>query len=192
MAQVERYRIVLTGWVISGFKTQDVVADLCSLFRMPEDGVRELLMGEPSIIRRDLLLERAERLRNKIERRGAVCNLQLVLRDATADYQSEIEIEGVFGSNLNIEKTEFIPVEQSSQFVAPQLVASESKREESEPSSRSLVVVAVLISVLILAAAWGYLGLPKNKHSPSPIPKIYTLAPAKGQITGGESVESVQ
>lgn len=109
--QVERYRIVLTGWVISGFQTQDVVAELGRLFRMPEDRVRVLLMGEPSIIRRDLTHERAERLRNKIEQRGAVCNLQLVLRDATADYRSEMLATGILQPDLNMEKTQFILTE---------------------------------------------------------------------------------
>lgn len=68
--QVERYRIVLTGMTIPGFKTQEVIVELSCLFKISVEKIRPLLVGEPSIIRRDLTLEKAERLRDKIERRG--------------------------------------------------------------------------------------------------------------------------
>ncbi|MCP4128305.1 MAG: hypothetical protein GY753_14775 [Gammaproteobacteria bacterium] len=192
MAQVERYRIVLTGWVISGFKTQDVVADLCLLFRMPKDRVRGLLMGDPSIIRRDLIFERAVRLRNKIEQRGAVCNLQLVMRDATADYQSEMEATGILEPDLSMEQTQVIPIEQASQLVALQPVVSEPERAESNPGRWGKIAAVVLASALILALAWGYLGPHQNGHSSNLIPKVYTFAPAKGAVSGGGAVGSVR
>lgn len=42
--QVERYRIVLTGWVLTGYQIQEVVADLSHLFRIPQDRIRPLLL----------------------------------------------------------------------------------------------------------------------------------------------------
>ncbi len=184
MAQVERYRIVLTGWVISGFKTQDVVVDLCLLFRMPKDRVRGLLMGDPSIIRRDLVFERAVRLRNKIEQRGAVCNLQLVLRDATADYRSEMEATGILKPDLSMEQTQFVPAEQVSQLVALQPVVSEPERAESKSGSWGKIAAVVLAGALILAVAWGYHGPDQNRYSSNFIPKVYTMSPAKGAVSG--------
>ncbi len=192
MAQVERYRIVLTGWVISGFKTQDVVVDLCLLFRMPKDRVRGLLMGDPSIIRRDLVFERAVRLRNKIEQRGAVCNLQLVLRDASADYRSEMEATGILKPDLSMEQTQFVPAEQVSQLVALQPVVSEPERAESKSGSWGKIAAVVLAGALILAVAWGYLGSHQNGYSSNLIPKLYTLAPPKGAVSGGGAVGSAQ
>ncbi len=59
MMQVDRYRIVLTGWIISGYQTQEVVAGLSHLFRIPQDLVRPLLVGKLSIIRRELTHEQA-------------------------------------------------------------------------------------------------------------------------------------
>ncbi len=184
MAQVERYRIVLTGWVISGFKTQDVVADLCLLFRMPKDRVRGLLMGEPSIIRRDLIFERAVRLRSKIEQRGAVCNLLLVLRDATADNRSEVEATGFLKPDLSMEQTQFIPTEQASQLVALQPEVSEPERAERKSGSWGEIAAVVLAGALILATVWGYHGPDQNRYSSNFIPKVYTMSPAKGAVSG--------
>ncbi len=45
--QVERYRIILTGWVMSGYQTRDVIAELSHLFKIPEERIRPLLVGEP-------------------------------------------------------------------------------------------------------------------------------------------------
>ncbi len=185
MKQVERYRIVMTGWVISGFQTQDVVTDLCRLFGMPEDRVRGMLMGEPSVIRRDLVFERAVYLRNKIEQRGAVCNLQLVMRDASADYQSKMEVTGILEPDLNMEKTQFIPTEMVSQSVAPQPVVSECQKAESKQGSWGLILGAVLAVVLVLGLVWVYLNPPENRPSSNLISKVYTFAPAKGAVSGG-------
>ncbi len=66
---------------IPGFKTQEVIVELSCLFKISVEKIRPLLVGEPSIIRRDLTLEKAERLRDKIERRGAACSLKKVVRE---------------------------------------------------------------------------------------------------------------
>jgi len=76
--QAERYWIVLTGSVLSGRKPQQVAAELSGLFRMPEKEIRPLLGGYPSTIKRDLPLEKAQRLCRKIEERGAGCSLKRV------------------------------------------------------------------------------------------------------------------
>ncbi len=106
--QVERYRIVLTGWVMSGYETQEVVSELSRLFKIPESRIRPLLAGEPSIIRRDLTLEKAERLRNKIEKRGAVCSLKRVVRDVHELSSDAHEHTGILEPDLNMESTQFI------------------------------------------------------------------------------------
>ncbi|MEJ2529978.1 MAG: hypothetical protein P8Z39_07910, partial [Gammaproteobacteria bacterium] len=106
--QVERYRIILTGWVVSGYQTRDVIAGLSRLFRIPEEKVRPLLAGEPSIIRRDLTLEKAEHLRNKIEQRGAVCSIKLVMRDECEDRGFSMGGSGSLEPDLNMDSTQFV------------------------------------------------------------------------------------
>ena len=113
--QVERYRIVLTGMTLPGFTTQEVIVELSCLFKIPVERVRPLLVGEPSIIRRDLPLEKAERLRNKIERRGAACSLKKIVREESKLRIGEggIESTGILEPDLNMESTQFTMIEES-------------------------------------------------------------------------------
>ncbi len=113
--QVERYRIVLTGMTIPGFKTQEVIVELSCLFKISVEKIRPLLVGEPSIIRRDLTLEKAERLRDKIERRGAACSLKKVVREESnlRTGSGAIEQTGILEPDLNMESTQFTMIEES-------------------------------------------------------------------------------
>lgn len=112
--QVERYRIVLTGMTIPGFKTQEVIVELSCLFKISVEKIRPLLLGEPSIIRRDLTLEKAERLRGKIERRGAACSLKKVVREESKlrTGSGGIEQTGILEPDLNMESTQFTMIEE--------------------------------------------------------------------------------
>jgi len=161
--QVERYRIVLTGWTMSGYQTHDVVTELSRLFKIPEGQIRPLLTGEPSIIRRDLTLEKAERLRNKIEQRGAVCSLKRVLRDEVhmRPDSDSFEHTGMLEPDLNMESTQFIladtppdpvrpkPIRLKPGFFSQQRVDT-SKRDLSKPQIMLLAGVLLVVVMLVL------------------------------------------
>jgi hypothetical protein len=195
--QVERYRIILTGWVVSGFQTRDVIAELSRLFKIPEDQVRPLLVGDPSIIRRDLSLEKAEYLRNKIEQRGAVCNIKLIMRDEYADSAYSIDNTGILEPDLNIDSTQFMPLTADPFPPVKKATASppvhpfpSEKKTTIATSGRSrgggvggrkgrrVVPIVLFAGVMVAALVWGYLYL--DRHSSDLTPKIFTLSPAKG------------
>jgi hypothetical protein len=114
--QVERYRIVLTGMTMPGHKTQEVIVKLSGLFKISEERIRPLLVGEPSIIRRDLTLEKAQHLCNKIERRGAECSLKKVVREESKlriGSGDGIEQTGILEPDLNMESTQFTMIEDA-------------------------------------------------------------------------------
>ncbi len=160
--QVERYRIVLTGWTMSGFQTGDVVTELSRLFRIHESQIRPLLVGEPSIIRRDLTLEKAEHLRNKIEQRGAVCSLKRVLRDEAhirSDADS-FEHTGVLEPDLNMESTQFILADKPPNPVRlkPGFFSQQRKNRKdialSKPQIVLLAGLLLVVAVLVLGLLW--------------------------------------
>ena len=99
---------------LPGFNTQEVIVELSCLFRIPVERIRPLLVGEPSIIRRDLTLEKAERLRNKIERRGAGCSLKKIVREESRlrTGSGGIESTGILEPDLNMESTQFTMLEE--------------------------------------------------------------------------------
>jgi hypothetical protein len=99
---------------LPGFNTQEVIVELSCLFRISVERIRPLLVGEPSIIRRDLTLEKAERLRNKIERRGAACSLKKVVREESRlrTGTAGIETTGILEPDLNMESTQFTMLEE--------------------------------------------------------------------------------
>ncbi len=155
--QVERYRIVLTGWVMSGRQTQEVVTELSHLFKIPESRIRPLLVGEPSIIRRDLTLEKAERLRNKIEKRGAVCSLKRVVRNVSELRSDDHEYTGILEPDLNMESTQFIltdkpppgPVRLSPGFFS-QRDGYRKRKGFSGPMILLLSGVVLIVAMLVL------------------------------------------
>jgi hypothetical protein len=153
--QVERYRIVLTGWTMSGHQTQDVVAELSHLFKIPESRIRPLLVGEPSIIRRDLTLEKAERLRNKIEKRGAVCSLKRVVREVkeiTPEADS-FDHTGMLEPDLNMESTQFVMTERPPDPVRlkPGFFSRQGAQDKQDGLSRNQITL-LLVSMLIAVA----------------------------------------
>jgi len=155
--QVERYRIVLTGFTMSGYQTSDVVAELSHLFRIPESQIRPLLIGEPSIIRRDLTREKAERLRNKIERRGAVCSLKRVMRDEVhvRPESDSFEHTGVLEPDLNMESTQFVLTDGPPQRRAPARLKAGffSKQDVQSRKGELFRPMILLLSGALLAAA---------------------------------------
>jgi len=179
MVQVERYRIILTGMVISGYQTQDVVADLSRLFRITQDRVMPLLAGEPSMIRRDLILEKAVRLRNKIEQRGAVCNLRVVLRDESEVCHDQLEATGILEPDLDMEQTQLILTEETLESIAPKPPLFKSQRAESQRGSWGLISVVLLATVLVTVMAWDYFNPSQNGHHSDPASRVFTFSPAK-------------
>ncbi len=195
--QVERYRIILTGWVVSGHHTRDVVAELSRLFRISEEKVRPLLAGEPSIIRRDLTLEKAEHLRNKIEQRGAVCNIKLVMRDEYEDRGFSMESTGILEPDLNMDSTQFVSLTADSvpssrvkkksveqQVIKPVAPAvpkptkvSASKRQKGRGVIPKVLFAVVIVAVLV----GGYLYIYSGERVSDQVPKIFTFSPAKGE-----------
>ncbi len=155
--QVERYRIVLTGWTMSGHQTQKVITELSRLFKIPEDRVRPLLIGEPSIIRRDLTLEKAEHLRNKIEQRGAVCSLKRVvrnevdLRQDTDSFDHRVMME----PDLNMESTQFIMTEKppSPARLRPGFFSRQGSQSKRRGLSRYQILLLVLVFSIVVALA---------------------------------------
>lgn len=162
--QVERYRIVLTGMTKPGFKTQEVIVELSCLFKISVEKIRPLLVGEPSIIRRDLTLEKAERLRNKIERRGAACSLKRVVRDESKlrTGADGIENTGILEPDLNIESTQFTmldgPANPAGQNRPSRLKPGFFSNHDAESEQRGLswpivlIVGGGLLLLLVLAS----------------------------------------
>ncbi len=74
----QMYQIILTGRLISGHSFDEVESALSLLLKMPVEKVRHLLRGDRSRIKTTLPLLRAERLKGKIERRGAECEIEAV------------------------------------------------------------------------------------------------------------------
>lgn len=196
--QVERYRIILTGWVVSGRQTRDVVAELSRLFKIPEDQVRPLLAGEPSIIRRDLTLEKAERLRNKIEQRGAVCSIKLFMREEHEDRGFSIDGTGILEPDLNMESTQFVPLtagatpsvkrgmeragEKTPAPVATTVVTRRSKGAGVKQRKGRKVATWLLLVAMVAALVLGYLYLYPDLTPSHHSPDIFTLSPAKGSV----------
>jgi hypothetical protein len=159
--QVERYRIVLTGWTMSGHQTQEVVAELSRLFKLPESRIRPLLVGEPSIIRRDLTLEKAEHLRNKIEKRGAVCSLKRVVREKSnmRPESDSFDQTGMLEPDLNMESTQFVMTAKPLKPVKlkPGFFSRQSNQSGQSGLSRSqllllfggMSIAAVLVFILL-------------------------------------------
>jgi len=153
--QVERYRIVLTGFTMSGYQTSDVVAELSHLFRIPEAQIRPLLIGDSSIIRRDLTREKAEHLRNKIEVRGAVCSLKRVMRDEVhARPESDsLEHAGVLEPDLNMESTQFVLTDGPPQGPVRLKAGFFSKQDTQSRKGGLFWPMILLLSGALLAAA---------------------------------------
>jgi hypothetical protein len=182
--QVERYRIILTGWLVSGQQKRDVVAELSRLFKIPEDQVGPLLDGEPSIIRRDLSLEKAGRLRNKIEQRGAVCNLKLIMREEHEDRGYSIDKTGILEPDLNMDSTQFVQLTVDSsppvkRRTATTASACNSGGGSGKRKGRRVVSRVLFAGSIVAVLAWGYLYLYPDRYSSSLDPKILTLSPAK-------------
>ncbi len=181
--QVERYRIILTGWVMSGYQTRDVIAELSRLFKIPEDRIRPLLVGEPSVIRRDLTLEKAERLRNKIEQRGAVCSIKRLLREEGVDSPCDMESTGILVPDLNMDSTQFVSIQQDSisyklePFVPRGSMQNIKSRRKKEWRFASIVLLA---GVLVTAMVWSYFYLYPESYSSNLTPRVFTFSPAKG------------
>jgi hypothetical protein len=141
---------------MSGYQTQEVVAELSRLFKLPESRVRPLLVGEPSIIRRDLTLEKAERLRNKIEKRGAVCSLKRVVRerkDAVPDTDG-YDHTGMLEPDLNMESTQFIMTEKPPKpaRLRPGFFSRQSDQVEQNGLPRNLMLLlggGLIVIVLV-------------------------------------------
>jgi len=91
----QMYQIILTGRLISGHSFDEVESALCHLLKMPVEKVRHLLRGDRSRIKTALPLSRAERLKGKIERRGAECEIEAVA--AGADPVAGEQQSGVSG-----------------------------------------------------------------------------------------------
>ncbi len=174
MMQVERYRIVLTGMVVSGYQTQDVVADLSRLFRITQDRVMPLLAGEPSIIRRDLTLEKAVRLRNKIEQRGAICNLKVVLRDESEVQENDMEATGILQPDLDVEQTQVVLDTQILESIAPRPSLMESQR-----GSWGLISAVFLATVLAIGVTWHYVTPSQSAQHADPGSRVVTFSPEK-------------
>ncbi len=155
--QVERYRIVLTGWVMTGRQTHEVITELSRLFKIPESRIRPLLVGEPSIIRRDLTLDKAERLRNKIEKRGAVCSLKRVMReedDHRLKRDSFVHTE-MLEPDLDMESTQFVLTEQlprGSSRLSPGFFSHRDGYGKKKGPSRPVILLlagSLLVAVLL-------------------------------------------
>jgi hypothetical protein len=153
--QVERYRIVLTGMTKPGFKTQEVIVELSCLFKIPVDRVRPLLVGEPSVIRRDLTLEKAEHLLSKIERRGAECSLKKVVREENklrTGSGGGIEQTGILEPDLNMESSQFVLIEddQKPARLKPGFFSKqESATEQRGLSTRQILLMVTGLLILV-------------------------------------------
>ncbi|MET0014307.1 MAG: hypothetical protein ABW085_03595 [Sedimenticola sp.] len=79
----QKFRLTLTGRVLEGFERKDVEAALAKLLSMSVEQARGMLQGERSRIRKELSLEKAEHLMQKITKRGAECTLSPVVSDAS-------------------------------------------------------------------------------------------------------------
>lgn len=162
--QVERYRIVLTGMTLPGFNTQEVIVELSCLFKISVERIRPLLVGEPSIIRRDLTLEKAERLRNKIERRGAACSLKKIMREESKlrTGAGGVESTGILEPDLNMESTQFTMLDESPNQAKPNKPARlrpgffsnhDAEIEQRDPPWPQMLIalgVLLLLGVLVL------------------------------------------
>ncbi len=179
--QVERYRIVLAGWVVSGRQTREVVTELSRLFKIPESKVRPLLAGRSSIIRRDLTLEKAERLRNKIEQRGAVCSLKLVMRYEDQLQGQDSEHMDFPEPDLNMESTQFVLTDEfkkKSPLMPPMFTP---KKAEVKRRSQYWSSALLLFVILFVAVAWGVLQLRADKEGAEAVYDVFTLSPAKDE-----------
>ncbi len=103
------YQIVITGKLLEGHDYDEVESALCRLLKLPIEKVRYLLRGERSRIKKDLPLLKAERLRVKIERRGAECQVEAVGGSVAVDTaQQSFDLFGVQEGKVEpaAEKTE--------------------------------------------------------------------------------------
>ncbi|MCB1858417.1 MAG: hypothetical protein KDI63_09100 [Gammaproteobacteria bacterium] len=74
----EQFYLVLSGNILDGYKSSEVVPALGRLLRMPDDRVRDMLQGRPSRIRKALEKDKALRMMAKILACGAGCDFELV------------------------------------------------------------------------------------------------------------------
>lgn len=191
--QVERYRIILTGWVMSGRQTGEVAKELSRLFKIPESRVRPLLEGSPSIIRRDLTLEKAEHLRNKIEQRGAVCSLKKVVRDEAQLRPYNLDSSGFLEPDLNMESTQFIMTGKFQGAVTPPPNMYGPRKIKIKRQKRGTRLPTLLLVLVVSAAlAWGLFQLYVDRTDTKATQGVFTFSPAKDETKGEETKGSIQ
>ncbi|MES9938729.1 MAG: hypothetical protein ABW153_19955 [Sedimenticola sp.] len=139
----QKFRLTLTGRVLEGFERKEVEEALGKLLSMPVDQVRGMLQGERSRIRKELSLEKAEHLMQKITKRGAECTLSPVVSD-TPDEESAPETlteapveasadEAEGGMSLELESAEAQVDEESTQpMKVVSVEATEAEAGEGE------------------------------------------------------------
>ncbi|MET0046355.1 MAG: hypothetical protein ABW066_01065 [Sedimenticola sp.] len=139
----QKFRLTLTGRVLEGFERKDVEEALSKLLSMPMDQVRGMLQGERSRIRKELSLEKAEHLMQKIIKRGAECTLAPVVSDASDEESApetlteapvEAPADGAGGGlSLELESAEAQVDDESTQpMKVVSVEASEKGSDEGE------------------------------------------------------------
>jgi len=131
------------------------------------------------MIRRELTLEKAVRLRNKIEQRGAVCNLKVVLRDESEVCRNKMETTDILEPDLDMEQTQLLLTEEILESIAPKPQLFKSQRAESQRGSWGLISVVLLATVLVTVMAWDYFTPSQNGHHSDLASRVFTFSPAK-------------
>ena len=77
------YKVVLTGYYhvdITGYKTHKgeyyIEKDFAEAFHIPREKARQLFQSVPKIIKANITIDEAQKLRDKIESVGGSCEIQ--------------------------------------------------------------------------------------------------------------------
>ena len=75
---MDKYRIILTGFLAEGVNENDAANGLSKLLKLDIATVQRLFDGKPHPIKRELEKERAERLQLKLSKIGVMSNLEVI------------------------------------------------------------------------------------------------------------------
>ena len=123
----QKFRIVLSGKPRDGFNRDVVAESLSGLLRISLEQALGMLDGKRSRMRKELELEKAEQLQEKLVTRGVVCAIEpvLSLQQASSDQSSE---ESGEATHLELDLPEMDEADDSSP-PSPGVTAIEEAKE---------------------------------------------------------------
>lgn len=136
------YAVILTGEIIQGQELEAVKQKIANMFKVSAAKCDALLAGEPTVIKRDVGYEEAEKYKQAFEQAGAVCLVRPIPPKNTVDNSQQSQAVPPSVEQPKAEKTES---EDSGQQQTSQQAPKES---ESKGCFSALLGIVILVAIV--------------------------------------------